>query len=106
MATISSIAHEMAKRFITAKDKKYALNMIIYDMNYLVYSNNQEPLEYKAKSIIFSHILDVIAGRETLQLQEGEELVPDFSDIVFFFERRNFILKHLKTSIKRQCELN
>lgn len=106
MATITSIADEMAKRFIRAKDKKYALNMIVYDMNYLVYSNSKEPLEYKAKSAMFTYIFNIIAGRESLQLKEGEVLIADFNDIVIFFERRDFILKRLKAGIKQQCELN
>lgn len=106
MSTITSIATEMAKRFITAKDKKYALNRIVHDLNYLVYSNTKEPLDYKTKSALFVYIFDVIAGREKLQLNEGEDLVPDFTDIVIFFERRNFILKHLRSGIRKQCELN
>lgn len=106
MATITSISDEMAKRFIGAKDKKYALNMIVYDMNYLVYSNTKEPLQYKDKSAMLTYIFDVIAGRETLQQKEGGVLVPDFNDIVIFFERRDFILKHLKAGIKQQRELN
>lgn len=96
----------MAKRFIGAKDKKYELNTIIYDMNYLVYSNTKEPLGYKAKSAMFTHIFDVVAGRETLQQNEGEVLVPDFNDIVIFFEKRDSILKRLKAGIHQQCELN
>ena len=106
MATITSMANEMAKRFICAENKKYALNMIIYDMNYLVYSHNKEPLGYKLKSVMFKHIFDIIAGREMLQLKDGEKIVPDFSDIVIFFERRDFILKRLKTGVKQQEDLN
>lgn len=106
MSTLTIIANEMAKRIIRAKDKKYALNMIVYDMSYLVYSNTKEPLDYKTKSAMFTYIFNVIAGRETLQLKEEEEIVPDFSDIVIFFERRDFILKHLKAGIKQQCERN
>lgn len=106
MATITIIAEEMARRFVRAKDKKYALNMIIYDMNYLVYSNRKEPLDYKAKAAILTYIFDVVAGREILQSKEGEKLVPHFADIVIFFERSDFILKHLKAGIKQQCELN
>jgi len=106
MSTITSIANEMAKRFIVAKDKKYALNKIIYDINYLVFADNKEPLDYKAKSAILTYIFNLTAGRETLQLNEGESLSPDFSDIVILFERRNFILKHLKTGIKQQSMLN
>ncbi len=106
MATFSSIANEMAKNFITAKDKKYALNMIVYDMNYLVYSHNKKPLEYRAKSVIFKQIFDVIAGRQVLKLDKGEDIVPDFSDIVLFFERRDFILKQLKAGIKQKELMN
>jgi len=106
MATITSISSDMAKRFISAKDKKYALNKIIFDMNYLVYSNTKEPLNYKAKSAMFTYIFNVVAGREFLQPKEGETLVPDFSDIVIFFERRDFILKYLKAGIEKQCDLN
>lgn len=106
MATISIIAEEMARRFVLAKDKKYALNMIVYDMNYLVYSHSKEPLDYKAKAVIFTYIFNVVAGREILQSKEGEKLAPHFADIVIFFERREFILKHLRAGIKQQCELN
>ena len=106
MATISGIANEMAKRFISAKDKKYALNKIVYDMNYFVYSNTGEPLGYKAKSAMFTHIFNIIAGRESLELKEGEAIIPEFSDIVLFFERRDFILKHLRSGIAKQCDLN
>lgn len=106
MATIASIADQMAKRFISAKNKKYALNMILYDINYLVYSSTKSPLDYKAKSAIFKHIFDVTAGRQTLQLKEGETLTPDFADIVILFERRRFILEHLRAGIGKQCKLN
>jgi hypothetical protein len=106
MTTITGIANEMAKRFIYAENKKYAINIIMHDLNYLVYSNNKQPLDYKTKSNLFIYILDVIAGREKLLLKEGEEASPDFSDIVYFFERRDFILKHLKAGIEKQCELN
>lgn len=106
MATFTGIANEMAKKFITARDKKYALNMIVYDMNYLVYSHNKEPLSYQAKSVIFKQIFDIIAGRQSLVLADEENIAPDFSDIVLFFERRNFILNSLKTGRKQQELMN
>lgn len=106
METITSISNKMAKRFVCAKDKKYALNMIMYDINYLVYTDTKEPLTYGAKAAVIRSIFDVIAGRKTLQLKVGEELIPDFSDIVVFFEKRDFIMRHLKSGIKQQCELN
>ena len=106
MANISSIANEMAKSFITASDKKYILNKIMYDLNYLVYSETNQLLDYKTKSELFLFIFNVIAGREKLQLKEGEELTPDFTDIVILFERRNFILEYLKAGIRRQEKFN
>lgn len=106
MAKLENVANELAKRFILAKDKKYTLNRIIYDMNYLVYSDTKEPLTYQAKLVIFKHIFDIIAGREKLPLKDGGYLEPDFTDIVLFFERRSSILKHLKSGVKKQAELN
>ncbi len=106
MAKFENVANELAKKFINASDKRYMLNSIVYDMNYLVYTETHEPLGYDAKSAIFKHIFDIVAGREKLELQEGEIMEPQFSDIIFFFERRNFILKQLKTGVRLQAQLN
>lgn len=108
MSNITFISNEMAKQFIRAKDKNYELNKIILDINYLVYTNNHEPLDYKTKSTLFTHIFDVVAGRKELQLKEEEknDLIPDFKDITLLFERRNFILKQLKAGIKKQRQLS
>jgi hypothetical protein len=65
MANITNIANELTKKFIRAKNKKYALNKIIYDINYLVYSDTKEALSYKAKSAIIQYIFEVIAGRKS-----------------------------------------
>ena len=106
MANIYGIANELTKKFIKSQNKKYALNKIIYDLNYLVYSDTKEPLEYKAKASIINYMFEVIAGRKALILADNEQLTPDFSDIVCFFERRSFILKHLKAGVLSQQELN
>ena len=106
MAKFEDVANELAKKFILAKDKRYTLNRIIYDMNYLVYSDTKEPLTYNAKSAIFKHIFNIVAGREQLPAKEGEQVQPEFSDIVFFLERRNVLLKHLQAGVKKQVELN
>jgi len=55
---------------------------------------------------MFTYIFNVIAGRESLQMKEGESITPDFNDITYFFERRDFILNRLKAGIRYQCELN
>jgi hypothetical protein len=106
MAKFQDVANELAKKFILSKDKKYALNQIVYDMNYLVYSETKQPLTYHAKSVIFKHIFNIIAGREELVINEGDKFEPTFTDIVIFFERRNAVLKQLQTGIKKQAELN
>lgn len=106
MAKFTSVANEWAKKFIYAKDKKYALNSIIYDINYLVYSSTKQPLSYKDKSVIFRYIFDIIAGREELKDRDNEQLTPEFSDITLFFERRSYILKQLKTGVQKQAQLN
>ena len=106
MANFTGIANELAKKFIVAKNKRYALNHILHEMNYLVYSGSRDPLTYKAKSAIMKHLFEVIAGRRPLTLKEGEYIAPDFKDVVIFFERRNFILKQLKTGVKHREQHN
>ncbi|MCW3079967.1 hypothetical protein [Segetibacter sp.] len=106
MSNFTSVANELSKKFIRASSKKYVLNKIIYDINYLVYSDTKEPLSYKSKWAIINHIFQVIAGRKALVLAEGETLTPNFSDVVIFFERRSFILKHLRAGVKSQQKLN
>lgn len=96
----------MAKKFILSKHKKYTLNSILYDLNYLVYCSSKEPLGYKEKSFILKHIFEIIAGREELQLKDGEQMTPEFSDVAIFFERRNYMLKHLQAGVKKQAQLN
>jgi hypothetical protein len=106
MAKLEDVANELARKFIFSTDKKYTLNRIIYDMNYLVYSDSKEPLTYYAKSAIFRHIFNIIAGREKLCPKDGESVEPQFSDIVIFFERRSALLKLLRTGVKKQSQLN
>ncbi|GEO12082.1 hypothetical protein [Segetibacter aerophilus] len=106
MSNFTNVANELAKKFISAKDKKYVLNKIIYDINYLVYTDTKEPLSYKSKSAIIKYIFEVVAGRKALILAKGETLTPNFSDVVVFFERRSSILKHLRNGVKSQQKLN
>jgi len=86
MANFTNVANELTKKFIRAKNKKYTLNKIIYDLNFLVYSDSKQPLTYKAKSAIIKHMFDVVAGRKALTLKEGESLSPNFSDVVIFLK--------------------
>lgn len=106
MANFTNVANELTKKFIRAKNKKYALNQIIYDINHHVYSTTKEPLSYLAKVAIVRHIFEVTAGRKSLVLVAGERLSPNFSDILIFYERRSFILRQLKAGIKLPAQLN
>jgi hypothetical protein len=106
MADFINIANEFSKRFISAKNKKYALNQILYDINFIVYTDTKKPISYKAKAAIVKHIFEVVAGRQDLVLNEGEVLSPNFSDVVIFFERRDFIIKQLRAVVTQQEELN
>jgi hypothetical protein len=106
MANFTHVSNELAKKFVRAQNKKYALNKMIYDINYLVYSDTKDPLPYQAKSAIVKYIFEIMAGRKVLVLKDEEKLQPDFADVVIFFERRSFILRQLKGGIKRQQELN
>ncbi len=106
MANFTNLSNELTKKFIRAANKKYVRNKIVYDVNHLVYSDTKEPLSYRAKSAIIKYIFEVIAGRKPLILKEEERLFANFADVVIFFERRNFILRQLKTGVKRQEELN
>ncbi len=85
MANFTNLANDFTKKFIRAKNKKYVLNKIIYDVNYLVYSDTKEPLGYRIKTAILQHVFEVIAGRKSLILKEGEKLSPNFGDVVIFF---------------------
>src|SRR3954452_12204628 len=105
MAKFIDVANDLAKRFIHAKDKRYALNRIVYDMNYLVFSDSKQPLTYHAKCALFKHIFNIVAGREELPGEDTERVKPDFTDIVYFFERRSALLKHLQIGLKKQSEL-
>lgn len=106
MANFKGIGNELAKRFIQAKNKKYALNKIVHDMNYLVYADTKKPLDHKAKTAIMKHLFDVIAGRKILLNHEGRQIVPDFADVLIFFERRDYIIKQLRISVSHREQHN
>jgi hypothetical protein len=106
MANFKSTGDELAKRFIYAKNKKYALNKIVHDMNYLVYADTKKPLERKGKTAIMKHIFDVVAGRKILLSTDGKQIVANIADVLIFFERRDFIIKQLRISVSHREQLN
>jgi hypothetical protein len=106
MAKMTSVAKAFTKQFIAETDKRYALNKIVYELNHLVYAGTKDYLSYKDKAAIITYLFDTIAGRRILYLENGAVLTPEFTDVVHFFERRNFILKHLKAGGKEQAQFN
>lgn len=100
MANFTNVANELTKKFIRAKNKKYALNQIIYDINHHVYSTTKEPLSYLAKVAIVRHIFEVTAGRKSLVLVAGERLSPNFSDILIFLRKKKFYFTSIKSRNK------
>jgi len=106
MASYSKIANDLAKCYVQAKHKNYAINQIIFEINFLSDPKSKEPLNYSAKAAILKQINDLIAGQKTIELQDGEQINPEFKDITVFFEKKNAILKQLKICNRERVMLN
>ena len=106
MAHYVNIANKMAIDFIRSKDKTYALNKILHDLNFLIYSDTKELLNYNAKAAIMKHIFDLLAGRRAFLKNDSKDLRYEFTDIIIFFERENFIRKQLNTCLKQRIRMN
>jgi hypothetical protein len=106
MATYNKIANDLAKSYVQAKYKNYAINQIIFEINFLSDPQSKEPLDYSAKAAILKQIHDLIAGQKTFQLQDDEEIIPEFNDITVFFQKKNAILKQLKVCNRERAMLN
>jgi hypothetical protein len=106
MAHYANIANKMAIDFIRSKDKTYALNKILHDLNFLIYSDTKELLNYNAKAAIMKHIFDLLAGRRAFLKNDSKDLRYEFTDIIIFFERENFIRKQLNTCLKQRIRMN
>src|SRR5436190_14626461 len=103
MVSYPEIANELAKCYVQSKHKKYALNQMIFEINYLCDPQSKEPLEYRAKAAILKYIHELLSGQRTFKLREGEEIIPEFKDITIFFSCRQTIIKQLKVSNKERA---
>jgi hypothetical protein len=106
MASYNKIANDLAKCYVQAKHKNYAINQIIFEINFLADPKSKEPLNYTAKAAILKQIHELIAGQKTIELKEGEEIVPEFNDITVFFEKKTAILRQLKICNRERAMLN
>jgi len=79
MAHYVNIANKMAIDFIRSKDKTYALNKILHDLNFLIYSDTKELLNYNAKAAIMKHIFDLLAGRRAFLKNDSKDLRYEFT---------------------------
>ncbi len=59
MASFTEIANELAKTYVKAKNKKYALNQMIFEINYLSDPKSKQPLDFDAKSAVLKLIHDL-----------------------------------------------
>src|ERR1051325_8482832 len=105
MVSYTKIANDLAKCYVQAKNKNYAINQMVFEINYLSDPKSKEPLNYSAKAAILKQIHELIAGQKTFELNEGEEIIPEVNDITVFFEKKNAILKQLKVCNKQRAML-
>jgi hypothetical protein len=106
MVSYSKIANDLAKSYVQAKYKNYAINQIVFEINFLSDPKSKEPLDYSAKAAILRQIHELIAGQKTFELQDGEEIVPEFKDLTVFFQKKSAILEQLKICNKERAMLN
>jgi hypothetical protein len=106
MPSFTEIANDFAKAYLKAKNKNYALNQMIFEINYLSDPKSKQPLDFKAKSAILKLIHQYLSGQKKVNLDDDENIEPEFEDVTIFFERKNFILKQLQTCNKHKAMLN
>lgn len=106
MPSFTEIANDFAKAYLKAKNKNYALNQMIFEINYLSDPQSKQPLDFKAKSAILKIIHQYLSGQKKFNLDDGETIKPEFKNVTIFFERKNFILKQLQTCNKQKAMLN
>jgi hypothetical protein len=106
MASFTEIANDFAKSYLKAKHKNYALNQMIFEINYLSDPKSKQPLDFKSKSAILKLIHQYLSGQKKVYLNDGEHIEPEFKNITVFFERKNFILKQLQICNKQKAKLN
>ncbi|HEY6975679.1 MAG TPA: hypothetical protein VH396_05295 [Chitinophagaceae bacterium] len=106
MASFTEIANDFAKSYLKAKNKNYALNQMIFEINYLSDPKSKQPLDFQAKSAILKLIHQFLSGQKKVNLTDGETMVPEFKDVTIFFEKKNSILKQLQVCNKQKARLN
>jgi len=106
MPSFTEIANDFAKAYLKAKNKNYALNQMVFEINYLSDPKSKQPLDFKAKSAILKLIHQYLSGQKKFNLNDGEDIIPEFKDVTIFFERKNFILKQLQVCNKQKARLN
>ena len=106
MASFTAIANELAKKYVESKHKKYALNEMIFEINYLSCPKTKKPLDFSAKAEVYHIIHELLCGTKKLQLKDGEDIYPEFENVTLFFERRRFHLKQLQVCNSQRALLN
>lgn len=106
MPFIETVANDLAKCYVQAKNKRYAINRMIFEINYLTDPATKQPLDFDIKAAILKEIDRYISGEKKMQVDACEEINPVFDNINVFFERKKNIVKELKISAKQRAMLN
>ncbi len=95
MSAVLQYAHQLAKVFIETKNKKTAANHIIFQINSLVYAESKQPVKSCIKIEIIQLINELLSGKRTLQLVNGEVISPEATDGSVFLLMADYILKEV-----------
>ena len=106
MPFIETVANDLAKCYVQAKNKRYAINRMIFEINYLTDPATKQPLDFDIKAAILREIDRYISGEKKMQVEAREEINPVFDNINVFFERKKNIVQELKISAKQRALLN
>ena len=106
MPFIENVANDLAKSYVQATNKKYAINRMIFEINYLTDPATRQPLDFDIKTAILREIDQYISGEKKMQIEASEQINPVFENINIFFERKKNIVKELKVSAKERAMLN
>lgn len=99
MATFIEIANRLAKHFATSKDKQDSANYIIKEINGLVYTESQKPLNIEDKQTIVKYIGEFLSKQRPLQYKEGGQVVIiEAKDNSNYLDMVDYILSELNKS--------
>ncbi len=96
MATFIEIANRLAKDFVTSSDKHSAARLIISEINDLIYTESQKPLDYSDKRLIVQFIGEFISQKRPFQYKDGGRvIISEQKDNTQYLDMVDYILNEL-----------